>query len=75
MVFYFDKFIYTLQSSIIHVLMILGVFQTIPQLTARQPVKSPNSETLNNSFPYIAAFHTQQLSLHSQPKPIQTNRP
>jgi hypothetical protein len=65
MVFYFDKFIYTLQSSIIHVLMILGVFQTIPQLTARQPVKSPNSETLNSSFPYTAAFHTQQLSLHS----------
>jgi hypothetical protein len=74
MVFYLDKYLYTLKSAIISVLGTLGLFQTIPHLTARQPAKSPNSETQDSSFLYTAAFHAQQLSLYNQPQPAQTNR-
>jgi hypothetical protein len=53
----------------------LRVYQVIYQHTARQPAKSPNSETRDSSFPYTAAFSAQQLSLHSQLATAQTNRP
>jgi hypothetical protein len=54
--------------NIIHVLRTIRVNRTIPQHTARQPAKSPNSETQNSSFLCTAVLRAQQLSLHRQPK-------